>query len=217
MINNKHLREKARKEQVKYKNLQAQQEKFAIKREKLSNIKRSQDNSIQEILENENIPENIKNDIQSNKVKRSAKALKKAQKFLIKEHEKNIEKLDIRIGFLNELQNEIEKTPTENDIIEAGKFLIYTQKKVFRKITPIQTYLKQKDFLLDNIDIGDVLEKSGLFRKGIFSRVWKYGKQSKLEIFARNKTLIGFYAGKNMLQKFLMQYYKIRNNIFKSN
>ena len=142
MINNKHLREKARKEQVKYKNLQAQQEKFAIKREKLSNIKRSQDNSIQEILENENIPENIKNDIQSNKVKRSAKALKKAQKFLIKEHEKNIEKLDIRIGFLNELQNEIEKTPTENDIIEAGKFLIYTQKKVFRKITPIQTYLK---------------------------------------------------------------------------
>jgi hypothetical protein len=221
-MKNKHLREKERKKQVRQKQLQKEQQK--ILHERIEVAKNKDKLNISQVLQEDDVPQNIKNKLNSKNKKSFKRGLNEYAKFLARqenvfkqEAEYKIAVCQGRFEMLDELVKEIEKTPTEEDIIEAGKFLIYTQNKVFRKITPIQTYLKQKDFLLDNIDIGDVLEKSGLFRKGIFSRVWKYGKQSKLEIFIRNKTLIGFYAGKNMLQKFLMQCYKVRNNIFKSN
>ena len=221
MINNKHLREKKRQEQVRQKRLHAEQEK--ILHERIEVAKNKNELDISQVLQDDDVPQNIKNRLNSKNKKSFKRALHEYAKFLAiqeknfkQEAEYKIAVCRGRFEMLDELAKEATKTPTENDIIEAGKFLIHTQKKVFRKITPIQTYLKQKDFLLDNIDIGDILEKSGLFRKGIFSRVWKYGKQSKLEILVRSKTLIGFYAGKNMLQKFLMQYYKVRNNFFKS-
>ena len=216
------MREKERKKQVRQKQLQKEQQK--ILHERIEVAKNKDKLNISQVLQEDDVPQNIKNKLNSKNKKSFKRGLNEYAKFLARqenvfkqEAEYKIAVCQGRFEMLDELVKEIEKTPTEEDIIEAGKFLIYTQNKVFRKITPIQTYLKQKDFLLDNIDIGDVLEKSGLFRKGIFSRVWKYGKQSKLEIFIRNKTLIGFYAGKNMLQKFLMQCYKVRNNIFKSN
>lgn len=209
-----------RAERVRLKKIQQREERLTKMRDdelqEINNLKERL--NIKKIEEDVECPEYIKNGLKSNNRKVYKKAFDAHRKYLLTKRNKLIAKRKERLAInqgkrqiLEELLKEAEKEPAIEDVLDAAKILIKEQRHTFTNVKPVSTFLKEQGFIVENIDIAKVLLLSGQFRRGIFSKIWKYGKPSKIEAFIVYNCILFRNTVKYALEKYLPKIYKFFN------